>query len=260
MYGSRCACSNVLRMKYKDWSLQEGDALELLATLPADSVDGVVTDPPYCSGGRTSSERKAPPSKKYLGGNRTYPEFVGDHRDQRGFLAWCSLWLAAAWRATREGGVLVTTIDWRMLPTMSDAVQAGGWIWRGIVPWHKTYCRPQLGRFRQSCEFAIWASKGPLPLDRDVPVLPGLVTAPPVASVGRHHVTEKPLSVMRELVRIVVPGGLVLDPFAGAGTTGLAALAEGRRFMGFELHAGYAAIARRRLAAAEQYRDEGDEP
>ena len=47
----------------------------------------------------------------------------------------------------------------------------------------------------------------------------------------------------RELVQIVIPGGLVLDPFAGAGTTGLAALAEGRRFLGIELHTGYAAIA-----------------
>jgi site-specific DNA-methyltransferase (adenine-specific) len=98
-------------MQYKDWSLREGDSLELMNKLAPDSVDGVVTDPPYCSGGRTGSERQAPPSKKYLGGHKVYPEFLGDHRDQRGFLAWCSLWLAAAWRATREGGVLVTFID-----------------------------------------------------------------------------------------------------------------------------------------------------
>jgi site-specific DNA-methyltransferase (adenine-specific) len=62
---------------------------------------------------------------------------------------------------------------------------------------------------------------------------------------------------MRELVRIVVPGGLVIDPFACAGTTGLAALAEGRRFIGIELHAAYAAIARRRLAAAVRFRERG---
>ncbi len=243
-------------MQCKDWSLREGDSLELMNKLAPDSVDGVITDPPYCSGGRTSAERQAPPSKKYqTTGSKAYPEFLGDHRDQRGFLAWCSLWLTAAWRATREGGVLVTFIDWRMLPTMTDAVQAGGWIWRGIVPWHKPACRPQLGRFRNACEFAIWASKGPLPLDRKVPVLPGLVTAPPVPRAGRKHVAQKPLSVMRELVRIVVPGGLVLDPFAGAGNTGLAALAEGRRFMGIEMHPAYAAIARRRLAAAVRFRD-----
>jgi site-specific DNA-methyltransferase (adenine-specific) len=69
-----------------------------------------------------------------------------------------------------------------------------------------------------------------------------------------------PLSVMRELVRIVVPGGLVLDPFAGAGTTGVAALAEGRRFIGLELHPDYAAIARRRLAAAIRFREDGVAP
>jgi hypothetical protein len=135
-------------MQCKDWTLREGDSLELMNKLAPDSVDGVITDPPYCSGGRTSSERQAPPSKKYqTTGSKAYPEFLGDHRDPRGFLAWCSLWLAAAWRATREGGVLVTFIDWRMLPTMTDAVQAGGWIWRGIVPWYKPWCRPQLGRF-----------------------------------------------------------------------------------------------------------------
>ena len=90
---------------------------------------------------------------------------------------------------------------------------------------------------------AVWASKGPLPLDRKVPVLPGLVTSPPVPSAERKHTTQKPLSVMRELVRIVVASGLVLDPFAGAGTTGLAALAEGRRW--------------RRLAAAVRFRERG---
>ena len=58
-------------------------------------------------------------------------------------------------------------------------------------------------------------------------------------------------------VRIVVPGGLILDRFVGAGTTGVAALAEGRRFMGIELHHGFAAIARRRLAAVVRFRERG---
>lgn len=74
----------MLHMQYKDWSLREGDSLELMNKLAPDSIDGVVTDPPYCSGGRTSSERQAPPSKKYqTTGSKAYPEFLGDHRDQR---------------------------------------------------------------------------------------------------------------------------------------------------------------------------------
>ena len=56
---------------------------------------------------------------------------------------------------------------------------------------------------------------------------------------------------MRWLVRLIAPpGGVVLDPFAGSGSTGVAALAEGRRFIGIEREAAYVAIAEARLAHA----------
>lgn len=63
------------------------------------------------------------------------------------------------------------------------------------------------------------------------------------------HPTVKPVALMRYLVRLVTPpGGLVLDPFCGSGTTGVAAVAEGARFVGIELDPAYAGIARARLA------------
>lgn len=55
---------------------------------------------------------------------------------------------------------------------------------------------------------------------------------------------------MRELVKIAPPGGLVIDPFAGSGTTGVAALREGRRFWGVEKTLEYARIATARLLEA----------
>ena len=78
----------------------------------------------------------------------------------------------------------------------------------------------------------------------------------PKASSGeRHyagknsHPTVKPVELMRWLVRLVTPpGGLVLDPFMGSGSTGVAALAEGFRFVGIELDAGMVKLARRRIA------------
>ena len=64
------------------------------------------------------------------------------------------------------------------------------------------------------------------------------------------HPTVKPIALMRYLCRLVTPkGGTVLDPFAGSGTTGVAAIAEGFRFVGCELSEDYAAIARRRLTS-----------
>lgn len=66
---------------------------------------------------------------------------------------------------------------------------------------------------------------------------------------GSRHPTVKPVALMRWLVRLVTPaGGLVLDPFAGSGTTGAAAIAEGRRIVMIEREAEYAADIRRRMA------------
>ncbi len=68
---------------------------------------------------------------------------------------------------------------------------------------------------------------------------------------GNHHPTVKPTDLMRYLCRLVTPsGGLVLDPFAGSGSTGKAAVLEGLRFIGIEKDSTYAAIAEARIAAA----------
>lgn len=76
-----------------------------------------------------------------------------------------------------------------------------------------------------------------------------------------HHPTVKPLDLMRYLCRLVTPpGGIVLDPFAGSGSTGKAAIAEGFRFIGIELDADYCRIARGRmnlLTAGLPFRAEG---
>jgi len=67
---------------------------------------------------------------------------------------------------------------------------------------------------------------------------------------GNNHPTVKPQSLMRYLCRLVTPlGGVVLDPFMGSGSTGLAAIHEGFSFIGVEINESYVAIARARLIA-----------
>jgi DNA modification methylase len=69
------------------------------------------------------------------------------------------------------------------------------------------------------------------------------------STVANHHPTVKPIAMLRWLVRLVTPpGGLVLDPFAGSGSTGCAAAIEGFRFLGIEKEAEYIEIAKRRIA------------
>ena len=78
--------------------------------------------------------------------------------------------------------------------------------------------------------------------------LPGFYMAQ--APRDRDHITQKPVWVMRDLVKIAPVGGIILDPFMGAGTTGVAAVIEGRRFVGVELVDHYAAIAETRIRSA----------
>lgn len=227
------------------------DALNFLRTLPDASVDAVVTDPPYCSGAPTMSGRTASTGKKYVNSNTKVPlpDFEGDFRDQRGFLAWASQWLTECHRIIRPGGVVLAFIDWRMLPTMTDAVQVAGFIWQGLVVWDKTTAsRPQLGRFRSQAEYVVWGSRGPLDVTVHPVVLPGVHSVRPRADVKLHQV-GKPEALMSALVEIVRPGGIVLDPFMGSGTTGVAALRSGRGFIGCELSPGYFDVAQQRLVS-----------
>lgn len=231
-------------------TLLGGDALAILAALPDASVDALITDPPYSSGGQYKTDRMASTSAKYSSAEvDRNDDFSGDNRDQRSFLMWMNLWLGEARRIVKPGGVLLMFTDWRQLPISTDAVQVGGWIWRGIVPWAKTIARPQVGRFTASCEYVVWGSNGAMPLERGVPALPGFYTGN--APQKREHQTQKPVDVMRELVKICPEGGTVLDPFMGSGTTGVAAVLEGRRFVGVEMVDHYQQVAQRRICEAQ---------
>lgn len=231
------------------WTLYKGDALAILPHLPR--VDNITTDPPYSSGGFTRGDRTGTTTSKYLSsGSRqaeSLPQFAGDNRDQRGYLVWSALWMSAALDLAEPGAVLACFTDWRQWTPTTDAMQAGGWVWRGVVPWIKPAPRPQKGRFAAGSEFIVWGSAGPMPDGGECH--PGYWIGQ--APHDREHVTQKPLDLLRMLVSIAPQGGLVLDPFAGSGTTGVAALVTGRRFIGIERTDEYAAVCARRLAEAE---------
>jgi site-specific DNA-methyltransferase (adenine-specific) len=229
-----------------------GEALSVLTRLPDASVDAVITDPPYSSGGATRGDRMLDTTAKYVqsGTELERPDFDGDNRDQRGYVMWCALWLGECLRVAKPGAPVCVFTDWRQLPATTDAIQAGGWIWRGIVNWDKGEgVRPQPGRFRAQAEYVVWGSRGPMAVERNVATLPGSYRIP-VVKADKHHITGKPTELMRQLARICEPGGIILDPFAGSGTTGVGALMEGRRFHGIERSSGNVETSVARLEAA----------
>ncbi|MER6399541.1 DNA methyltransferase [Kitasatospora sp. NPDC001603] len=232
------------------YTLHRGAALTVLRSLPDDSVNAVITDPPYNSGGRTSSERTSRDARaKYVTSNSAHDlkTFPGENRDQRSYRSWLTELLTEAYRASTEHAVAMVFSDWRQEPTTCDALQMAGWTWQGTLPWIKPASRPRKGGFKQSAEFITWGVKGTLDNSRAI-YLPGHFIASQPRK-DRVHITQKPLAIMQQLVQICPENGVVLDPFVGSGSTGVAALREGRRFLGIELSPHYAEVAEQRLRA-----------
>ena len=160
--------------------------------------------------------------KKYVHGGtkKRRPSFEGDNRDGRGWAFWCSQWLELSLRVVKIQGYALVFSDWRMLPLCTDALPAGGFIWRGVVSWDKTEQSraPHIGYFRHQCEFITWGTKGGGKPALSSGPWPGCFRYPVLQS-DKHHLTGKPTALMSSLVECVPAGGTVLDPFCGSGTT-----------------------------------------
>ncbi len=215
------------------WCLLQGDCLEVLPTMADKSVAHVITDPPYNA--RTHARARSLKD----GGSDIPIDFAP--------LASFSFVLDLL-RVSARWVVAFCAVE--QIGNYSTAAGDAAWIRAGI--WNRPDGTPQLSADRpgQGAEgIAImhragakrWNSGGKR----------GLWTCG-VERVDRNHPTPKPVSLMVELISdFTDPDDIILDPFAGSGTTGVACLRLGRRFIGIEKSPEYARIATERLAAEE---------
>ncbi len=238
----------------EEWSderttLIHGDAVRVMEQMPDNSVDLVLADPPYSSGGQFRGDRMGSTETKYLDRGRAV-DFDGDNRDQRGYFAWSTLWMGEAARVLAPGRAMAVFTDWRQLPTTTDAVQAAGFVWRGILVWDKGGGRPSPGISNGQVEYVVWGTRGPLDLGAWVS-LPGLMRARVPRGAREQHQTPKPTELLARLCELAPPEGVVFDPFTGSGSALIAARAAGRRAYGVELNPTHVATARERLDAEQ---------
>ena len=220
-----------------------GNSFIVLADLPGDKYDALISDPPYSSPkGSTKGQRKWSDSPKF----KTVC-MQNDDMDQRSWTNWTTEWLIKASRTLKVGSPIVLFSDWRQLSALSDAIRFAGFILCGIVPWEKVNARPYRGGFRNQCEYCLWGSWGKFVGDPDT-FLPGIYRGGVVQVLQRLSVAQKPLDLMRFLVKITRKGGHILDPFCGSGTTLAAAVLEGYDATGIEIDAALADMARSRTA------------
>jgi DNA modification methylase len=203
-------------------TILHGDCIDVMRKLDRGSVDFILTDPPYITHYRGRDGRTV----------------ANDDN---------ASWLKPAFnqmhRVLKYGGFCLTFYGWAKIDLFMEAWRAAGFNIVGHVVFRKGYTSSER-YFRYTHEQAYLLAKG----NASPP-------AQPIADVidfdytGNHlHPTQKPVQALRPLIEsFCKPGGLVLDPFAGSGSTLAAARETGRNWLGIELSKDHFETASRRM-------------
>jgi hypothetical protein len=225
--------------------LIQGDCLEVMRTLPDASVDAVITDPPFGIGLRYGDSREA-------------------HSTPEGYRRWLAPIYAEMLRVLKPGGFFAAWQaqlymrhfwewfgpDIRIYAACKNFVQIRptpiNYGYDPVVMFYKAGGEPRRPRL---CEGGSYRT-----LDFFVADTASVISD--LTRVEKTHPCPRPLDQTIEIVRnFTLPGGTVLDPFMGSGTTGVACVREGRDFIGVEIDPAYFAIAQSRIDEAEACRD-----
>jgi site-specific DNA-methyltransferase (adenine-specific) len=217
-----------------------GDCRKVMRRIASESVDLVLTDPPYGVNYRPVRTIGKP--------GHPWRRIIGDARfDEHLYRAW----LAEAYRVLRPDRHIYVFCADRHLGTLRGLVAEAGFKTKRTMIWEKPNwtlgdCR---GDYGHQTEFIVFAHKGRREL---LPPRQGNVLHFPRVPAGRmQHPTEKPTDLLRLLIRKSAPGGgVVLDPFAGGGSTGKAAELERRSSIQIEADPRYAKTAKQRLTVS----------
>jgi DNA modification methylase len=241
----------------------EGDCLEVMAALPAGSIDLVFADPPY-NLQLTAEPLLRPDTSRVDGVDDGWDRFD----DFTAYDRFSQAWLAAARRLLKPDGSLWVIGTYHNIFRVGRILQdLGYWILNDVI-WRKTNPMPNFRgrRFTNAHETLIWCARDrearyrfnhwtTKRLNDDLQMrsdwLIPLCTGPErLKEAGRKaHATQKPEALLfRVLMAATAPGDLVLDPFFGSGTTGAVARRLHRRYLGIERDPRYVRLAEERLA------------
>ena len=219
------------------WTMHLGDCLEGMRALADKSVDVVITDPPYSEhthGGFHLERYDGGPSRAAGPGFEHLTAFPA----------------ADIARIARRWALVFC--DTRHVEQICVDLEAAAWRIARVAAWVKPNGAPQFSGDRPAQGYEpIICAHAPGKMQWNGGGKRGVWSCD-VEMTDRSHPTQKPLVLMRELVSLFSdPGELVLDPFAGSGSTGVACRQLGRRFLGWELNKTYWEIACRRLRGDE---------
>lgn len=155
-------------------------------------------------------------------------------------------YLPEVFRVLKSPAHLYLMVNFLNLERALAETRAAGFDIHNLLVWEKNNATPNRW-FMKNVEYVIFARKGPARAIADK----GSKTCHRFNNVqGKRHPTEKPVELLRHyILNSSLLGDVVLDPFMGVGSTGVAALGAGRRFIGFEIDPTYYALAEQRIDA-----------
>ncbi len=206
----------------------KGDCTEVLKTIADESVDFVLTDPPYFVRYR----------------DRTGRTIANDSRPESVLGAFHDLY-----RVLKPDTFCISFYGWNRVDAFYHAWKSAGFTPVGHIVWQKNYAS-RSGFLNSRHEQAYLLAKG-----RPAKPASPLDDVRPWEYTGnRAHPTEKAVSILEPLIQTFSrPGDLVLDPFSGSGSTLVAAALSGRSYLGIELDSSYCQLAEKRLAGAARF-------
>lgn len=238
-------------------TLHHGDCLEVLARLPEKSIDVIFADPPYflSNGGSTCKSGKRVSVDK-----GAWDRSLGvddNHEFNRS-------WLSACQRLLTDNGTIWVSGTSHVIYSVGFAMQQLGFKMLNEIVWEKPNPPPNLScrYFTHSTETVLWAARNRKSRHHfEYAAMREQNGGKQMKSVWRllapgrgekshgNHPTQKPLQLLSRIVNASCPpGGHVLDPFNGSGTTGVAALTAGMHYTGIEREPEYLELSQRRMS------------
>lgn len=211
-------------------------------------VNHIITDPPYSISSKNQFHTMKQPRHGV-----DFGEWDWNFSPEK--------WLEKAFPLLEKDGSLVIFCSYKFISTICNKIEELNGVVKDIIVWQKSNPMPRNinRRYVQDMEFAIWAvkskqSKWIFNKSDDISYLRAFFQTPTLLGKERTaHPTQKPLTLMRKIISIhTQENELILDPFMGVGSTGIAALLENRRFIGCEKEQQWFDIARQRFEIETQ--------
>ena len=215
-----------------------GDALEVIATIPAATIDLIACDPPYMINTKSDGMGKLSPWADVCNGS-----------------LWFAEWMRSSRTRLKQTGALWTFLNWRSLATYQKAACEARWSIESLLVWDKQWIGPSSPKgLRPSYELVALLAQPDFAIpNRGIPDIRACQWS---AHKPNGHPAEKPEALLTWLVEISTrPGALVADWFMGSGTAGAAAITAGRSFVGVEQDEQWFDTACRRIEAAQRQAD-----